>query len=106
MKEEKIKAELKRYTHSGQDAIRVVYPDGNEDDLWEGLIEFCLRRYSTNEIIKIAEDCKKQINAMDPDDVPFIWNKMMDELHQAMINRGIYRKAPAFGDEELEVKNE
>lgn len=105
-KKPEIKAELKRHTHSGQNSIEVAYPDGNKDHLWDGLVEFCLKRYSTNEIIKIASNCQNQINAMDPDDVPFVWKKMMSELEQTMINRGIYRKASALRDEELEIKNE
>ncbi len=104
--EKKIKAELKRDTHSNQDSIEVTYPDGNKDNLWVGLVELCSKRYSTNEIIKISYDCQAQIDAMNPDDVPLTWQKIMTELTQTMINRGIYHKAPTHETEELETKHE
>jgi len=101
----KIKAELKRHSRSGLDSIEVTFPDGNKDNLWYGLVELGLKRYSTNEIIKIVRDVQNQLNAMDPDDIPLIWREMVSELQQTMINRRIYHKE-SLRDKESEIQSE
>ena len=96
----KIKARLIRYTHTNQEAIQVIHPNGDKSDLWKSVIEFCAKVYSDNELKKIWSDCQGQIYALNPEDVPLIFKEMMQELKIAIKNRNINIEEVAPSKEE------
>ena len=82
-----IKAELHRYTHSGQFSIKVTYPNGDVHDLWDMIVEHCAKTHSNNELKEIYRQCSIQLSKMNPDDVPMSFRELMKELSQSLINR-------------------
>jgi len=67
--------------------------DGYTKDLWLGIIEFCSKDLSVNELRKIYDDCNKQLKSMNPDDIPLNFTEMIRELQQTLINRKAWRKS-------------
>lgn len=91
-----VKALLKRYTKSKQFAIKVVYPNNDVNDMWIGLVEFCAKDFSDNELKQIWRDCNDQIACMNHKDIPFRFKELLNELSQIMINRKILTKRRCF----------
>ncbi len=87
-----VRTKLMRYTQSDQFSIVVTFPNGDEANLWHGLIGFCSKKYSNNELCQMWKDCNDQIMSMNPNNVSLIFREMMTELSQVMINRKLYGK--------------
>jgi predicted ribosome-associated RNA-binding protein Tma20 len=70
--------------------IEVTLPNKEVCELWEGIVEHCAKQLSTNELKTVYAQCSKQLSAINPDDVPLVFKKMMAELQQVIINRKAY----------------
>lgn len=84
-----MKACLMRHLKSNQESIEVII-DGHQSNMWKGIIEHCSKYYSNSELRTIYNLCSKQIEETDPDDVPFCFLEMMNELSETIINRKAY----------------
>lgn len=69
--------------------IEVSLPDGQSLSLYDTIVEHCAKDLSNKELKAVYESCNAQIKAMDPDDVPFQFYELMDDLHTAVVNRAI-----------------
>jgi len=79
-------ATLERSLRSDLFYIKVVI-SGHELNLWDSIIEHCANSLSNSELRAVYQACSKQLASMKPDDVPLKFQKMMDDLTEAMINR-------------------
>ena len=79
-------ATLERNHRTGQFSIKVVV-SGHELNLWNNIIEHCAESLSNSELRAVYQACSKQITSMNPDDIPFKFQSMMDDLTEALINR-------------------
>jgi len=79
-------ATLERSLKTHQFYIKVMV-SGHELNLWNNIIEHCAENLSNSELRAVYQACGKQIASMNPDDVPFKFQEMMDDLTEAMINR-------------------
>jgi hypothetical protein len=91
-------ARLERHTRSGQFSINVKYVDGYDHNLWEGLIEYCCKTHSDNELIEIYKQCNEQLRTMNPNDVPQMFTVMMKDMQVTLIKRH------CFNEDKIEVK--
>ena len=87
-------AVLERSLKTHQFSIKVVV-SGHELNLWGNIIEHCAKNLSNSELRAVYQACSKQITSMSPDDVPFKFQEMMDDLTETMINRKAFL---AIGD--------
>jgi len=79
-------ATLERRLRTGQFSIKVVV-SGHELNLWDNIIEHCAQSLSNSELRTVYRACSEQIQSMNPDDIPFKFQEMMDDLTEALINR-------------------
>jgi len=79
-------AVLERSLRTHQFYIKVVIA-GHELNLWDSIIEHCAENLSNSELRAVYRACSKQIASMKPDDIPFKFQSMMDDLTEALINR-------------------
>jgi len=77
--------------------IDIEFGDGTHDHLYQGLIGYCCRDHSNNELKQIWKMCNLQITSTDPDDIPPVYYNMLKELFIEMKKRNI-----AFDDDILE----
>lgn len=88
----RVKGELFRNTRSGQTYIKVIFPNGDEDNLWDNIVEHCAKNLTDNELAKIFDDCNKQLLKTNPKDVPLTFKELMTELQQTIINRKVWKQ--------------
>ena len=69
--------------------IEVAIPNVGERRLYEGIIEYCTKYLSANELRKVLADCEAQLKELGDDNIPPPFNKMMNDLKKEMSNRGI-----------------
>ena len=79
-------AVLERSLKTHQFSIKVVV-SGHELNLWNNIVEHCAESLSNSELRAVYRACSEQIQSMNPDDVPFKFQEMMDDLTETMINR-------------------
>ena len=89
-----MKAKFVRSTRTGQFYIEVQYPSLDILHLWDGIIAHCAKTLSNNELRQVWIDCKEQLATINTDDVPLSFNEMLNELTQAILDRGLYLKIP------------
>lgn len=85
-----ITAKLTRYTHSGQFSIKVTFPNGDVDDLWDGIVEHCAKALSDNELKTVYDHCNNQLAKMPVGDIPYNFKELMNELRQTVIKRKLF----------------
>lgn len=69
--------------------IEVIFSDGRKVTLYDSIVEHCAKDLTNNEVKKVWKDCKEQIKAIDPNDIPFTFYELMKDLYTAIVNRGI-----------------
>jgi len=71
------------------DNIRVIWIDGSEDRLLEGLMEHGLRLYAPREVREIYLDCHREVHSTNLLDVPQSFFDMLCEIGEFMVDQGI-----------------
>lgn len=94
---------LERSLKTHQFSITVTV-SGHELNLWNGIIEHCAKSLSNSELRAVYQACSKQIASMSSDDIPYTFNEMMNELTEAIINRGVFVPSNSKSDPEGECQ--
>lgn len=69
--------------------INIEFDDKIQDHLYQGIIGYCCKNYSNNQLKQIWKGCVFQISSLNSDDVPPVFYDMLKELFIEIKNRRI-----------------
>jgi len=81
-----MKAELTILEKSQQECIKIIRDSGEEDRLWDGIIEHCCKKYSPRQLSEIYRQLCIQLSKTPKDEVPFCYLQMFEDFKTALNN--------------------
>jgi len=81
-----VRAEFTILEKSQQECIKIIRDSGEEDRLWEAIMEHCCKAYSPKQLSEIYKQLCIQLSKIPKDEIPFCYFEMFEEFKVALQN--------------------